>query len=152
MGQHGLARAGLPRQDVEARRQAQLGPLDEQEVLDAQLAQHAPGCTSAARRTRATRGAAVAPRGSEAPQGLLDRRVAREHLEGLADRPRLGEHGREHRRDVVAAGSAPRRPSIVSTRTRSGALVVGQAARARTTVQSSSLWVSASSASAFASR
>ena len=37
VGEHGLARTGLPREHVQARGQAQLGPLDEQKVLDTQL-------------------------------------------------------------------------------------------------------------------
>jgi len=40
--EHGLARPGLPRQHVQARREAQLGPLDQQEVLDPKLEQHRP--------------------------------------------------------------------------------------------------------------
>ena len=50
VGQHRLARAGLPRQDVEPRREAQLGLLDQQEVLDAELVEHARWSTSAPRR------------------------------------------------------------------------------------------------------
>jgi hypothetical protein len=34
VGQHGLARAGLAREHVEARAHAQLGALDQQQVLD----------------------------------------------------------------------------------------------------------------------
>ena len=50
--EHGLARAGLAREDVEPARQPQLGPLDEQEVLDAQFGEHDPRSTSATRRNR----------------------------------------------------------------------------------------------------
>ena len=49
MGEHGLARARLPREDVQARAEAQLGPLDQQEVLDAQLVEHASDGLPAAR-------------------------------------------------------------------------------------------------------
>ena len=49
--EHGLARAGLAGEHVQAGPEAQLGPLDQQEVLDAQLVQHAAGCTSGSRRT-----------------------------------------------------------------------------------------------------
>ena len=40
MGEHGLAGARLAREDVQAGAQPQLGPLDQQEVLDTQLFQH----------------------------------------------------------------------------------------------------------------
>ena len=50
--EHGLARPRLAREHVEPGREAQLGPLDQQEVLDAQLFQHAAGSTSRTRRTR----------------------------------------------------------------------------------------------------
>ena len=50
VGQHGLARTGLPRQDVEPWREAQLGLLDQQEVLDPELVEHARWSTSAPRR------------------------------------------------------------------------------------------------------
>ena len=40
VGQHGLARAGLAREHVQPRPEPQLGPLDQQQVLDAQLFQH----------------------------------------------------------------------------------------------------------------
>ena len=43
MREHGLARAGLAGQHVQAGRQAQLRLLDQQQVLDAQLLQHAAG-------------------------------------------------------------------------------------------------------------
>jgi hypothetical protein len=43
--EHRLARAGLPGEDVQAGREAQLGPFDEEEVLDAQLQEHAPRMT-----------------------------------------------------------------------------------------------------------
>ena len=52
MGQHGLARAGLAGEHVQAGTEAQLGPLDQQQVLDAQLVQHAAGCISGTRRSR----------------------------------------------------------------------------------------------------
>ena len=45
--EHGLARAGLPRQHVQAAGEPQFGPLDEQEVLDAQLAEHRHGLAAA---------------------------------------------------------------------------------------------------------
>ncbi len=48
--EHRLAGPGLARQDVESGRQAQLGPLDEEEVLDAQLVQH--GCDATRPRGR----------------------------------------------------------------------------------------------------
>ena len=51
MGEHGLARARLAREHVQARGEAQLGPFDEEEVLDAQLQEHVRACTSAHRRT-----------------------------------------------------------------------------------------------------
>ena len=54
--EHGLAGPGLAREHVEPGRQAQLGPLDEQEVLDTQLFQHAARSTSRSRRTRASAG------------------------------------------------------------------------------------------------
>ena len=40
--EHGLARPRLPRQGVQARPEAQLGALDQQQVLDAQLVEHRP--------------------------------------------------------------------------------------------------------------
>ena len=40
VGEHGLARPRLPRQGVQARAEAQLGALDQQEVLDAKLVEH----------------------------------------------------------------------------------------------------------------
>ena len=46
MGEHRLAGAGLPRQHVQPGRQPQLGPLDEQEVLDAQFAEHPDGVSA----------------------------------------------------------------------------------------------------------
>ena len=46
VGEHGLARARLPREDVQAWAEAQLGPLDQQEVLDAQLVEHGRRSTS----------------------------------------------------------------------------------------------------------
>jgi hypothetical protein len=45
VGEHGLARPGLPREHVQARHEPQLGPLDQQEVLDTQLKEHAPRMT-----------------------------------------------------------------------------------------------------------
>ena len=50
VGEHGLPRAGLAGEHVEPRPEAKLGPLDQQEVLDAQLVQHAPRSTSRRRR------------------------------------------------------------------------------------------------------
>ena len=47
VGEHGLARAGLAGQHVEPAREPQLGPLDEQEVLDTQLAEHCHGVAAA---------------------------------------------------------------------------------------------------------
>jgi hypothetical protein len=47
VGEHGLARPGLPRQHVQPAREPQFGPLDEQEVLDAQLAEHCHGVAAA---------------------------------------------------------------------------------------------------------
>ena len=55
MGEHGLARPGLARQHVQPGAEAQLGPLDQQQVLDAQLVEHGAGCISGARRSRALR-------------------------------------------------------------------------------------------------
>ena len=52
MRQHRLAGARLAGEHVEPGREAQLGPLDQQEVLDAQLVQHARGSTSRCRRIR----------------------------------------------------------------------------------------------------
>jgi hypothetical protein len=52
VGEHGLARAGLAGQDVQAAAEGQLGPLDQQEVLYAQLVEHAARCISGARRSR----------------------------------------------------------------------------------------------------
>ena len=46
VGEHGLAGAGLPGDRVEPLAQAQLGPLDQQQVLDSQLAQHRPLCSN----------------------------------------------------------------------------------------------------------
>ena len=40
MGKHRLSRPGLPRDRVQARAEPQFGPLDQQQVLDPQLAQH----------------------------------------------------------------------------------------------------------------
>ena len=40
VGEHGLAGAGLPRQGVEPRAEAQFGALDQQQVLDAELVEH----------------------------------------------------------------------------------------------------------------
>ena len=56
MGEHRLARTGLAGEDVEARTEAQLGPLDQQQVLDSQLVQHAAGSISGCRRSRARAG------------------------------------------------------------------------------------------------
>ena len=41
MREHGLARAGLARDGVQAGREPQFGPLDQQKVLDSQLEEHA---------------------------------------------------------------------------------------------------------------
>ena len=46
VGEHGLARARLAGEHVQARPEAQLGALDEQEVLDTQLVEHGRRCTS----------------------------------------------------------------------------------------------------------
>ena len=46
VGQHGLARARLPRDRVQPVAGPQVGPVDEQEVLDAQLQEHRPLSTS----------------------------------------------------------------------------------------------------------
>ena len=43
MGEHGLARPGLPREHVQPWPEAELGPLDQQEVLDAQFVEHTGG-------------------------------------------------------------------------------------------------------------
>ena len=51
VGEHRLARARLAGEHVETRGEAQLGPFDEEEVLDAQLQEHVRACTSAHRRT-----------------------------------------------------------------------------------------------------
>ena len=48
VGQHRLARAGLARDRVQPGPEPQLGPLDQQQVLDAQLEQHAARSTSGA--------------------------------------------------------------------------------------------------------
>ena len=48
VGEHGLARARLPGEYVQPRREAQLGPLDQQQVLDAKLAQHRAGLAARA--------------------------------------------------------------------------------------------------------
>ena len=48
--EHGLAGAGLAGEDVQPRRQLELGPLDQQQVLDAQLVQHARRSISECRR------------------------------------------------------------------------------------------------------
>src|SRR3954451_20824672 len=50
--EHRLARSGLTREHREAGAEPQLGPLDEQEVLDTQLDQHARGSTNEPRRIR----------------------------------------------------------------------------------------------------
>ena len=49
--EHRLARARLAGEHVETRGEAQLGPFDEEEVLDAQLQEHVRACTSGHRRT-----------------------------------------------------------------------------------------------------
>ena len=50
--EHRLARPGLAGQDVQARAEAELGPFDQQEVLDAQFVEHGAGSISASRRSR----------------------------------------------------------------------------------------------------
>ena len=42
VGEHGLARSRLAGDRVEARAESQLGPLDQQQILDSQLAEHPP--------------------------------------------------------------------------------------------------------------
>ena len=44
MGEHGLPGPGLTRDRVQALAEAQLGPLDQQQIFDSQLAQHRPPC------------------------------------------------------------------------------------------------------------
>jgi hypothetical protein len=53
--EHRLARARLAGEHVEARGEAQLGPFDEEEVLDAQLQEHDTASTSGGRRTAGLR-------------------------------------------------------------------------------------------------
>jgi hypothetical protein len=55
MGEHGLPRACLAREDVQPLGEPELGPLDEQEVLDAQLFQHEMWCTTGRGRSRGLR-------------------------------------------------------------------------------------------------
>ena len=62
--EHGLARAGLARQHVEPGREAQLGPLDQQEVLDAQLGEHRHGVPARARRIGPMRNLAIVTTGA----------------------------------------------------------------------------------------
>ena len=50
MRQHRLAGPGLPCEHVQPWPETQLGPLDQQEVLDAQFVEHAEGSTSGGRR------------------------------------------------------------------------------------------------------
>ena len=50
-----LAGAGLAGEHVEPGREAQLGALDQQEVLDAQFGEHVQRCTKAARRNARSR-------------------------------------------------------------------------------------------------
>ena len=50
MREHRLARARLPREHVQARTEAQLGPFDQEEILDAQFVEHVEGSTSGAGR------------------------------------------------------------------------------------------------------
>ncbi len=50
VGEHRLARARLPREHVQARTEAQLGPFDQEEILDAQFVKHVEGSTSGAGR------------------------------------------------------------------------------------------------------
>ncbi len=49
--EHGLARAGLARDRAQAVARAQLGALDQQQVLDPELQEHAPGNISEPRRS-----------------------------------------------------------------------------------------------------
>ena len=55
VGEHRLAGTGLAGEDVQPRSKAELGPLDQEQVLDTKLVQHLRGCTSRRRRTRWTR-------------------------------------------------------------------------------------------------
>ena len=50
VGEHGLAGARLPREHVEPRAERELGPFDQQQVLDAELVQHRRRSTSRRRR------------------------------------------------------------------------------------------------------
>ncbi len=63
VGEHGLAGTGLPGEHVQPGRQAQLRPLDQQQVLDAQLRQHRAGVAVPADGSRDRRRTALA--GSE---------------------------------------------------------------------------------------
>ena len=69
--EHGLAGPGLTGDRVQARLEAQLGALDQEQVLDPQLAQHAPvvaaGADGFAPPGRARRGSAAAAAASAAP-------------------------------------------------------------------------------------
>ena len=51
VGEHGLPGAGLAGQDVQPLAQAQLGPFDQEQVLDAKLFQHEGGCITGVRRS-----------------------------------------------------------------------------------------------------
>src|SRR6476659_5556754 len=61
MGEDGLARARLAGEDVQAGRQPQLGLLAEEQVLDAQLEEHARRSTSAVRRPASASAIGVEP-------------------------------------------------------------------------------------------
>ena len=71
VGEHGLARAGLACEHVQPRRETQVGPLDEQQVLDVQLVQHRAGVAAdadgSAARGRARRNARLRPDTLPAP-------------------------------------------------------------------------------------
>ena len=62
MGEDRLAGAGLAGDRVEALAEAQLGALDQQQVLDSQLAQHAPCVATGADRLPRDRVARMATR------------------------------------------------------------------------------------------
>ena len=62
VGEHGLAGAGLAGDRVEPLPQAQLGALDQEQVLDPQLAQHAPCVATAADRLSLDRVVAMGTR------------------------------------------------------------------------------------------
>ena len=64
--QHALARAGLPREHVQAWRQPQLGALDQEQVLDVQLEQHRAVFSNG-------RGRTFAERADPPPSSLAER-------------------------------------------------------------------------------